>query len=231
MTRRLHPELLDELPADDPRARRARRDLRRLNVCMGNAGAMARALRRAVDPRAPRCILELGAGDGAFLLRVARRLAPAWQNVKVELLDWQRLLQAGTQAALARLGWQVEATQAEVFDWLGRPPGAPRDVLLANLFLHHFAEAQLTELLSAASRRAPVFAALEPRRARLPLACSRMVWLIGCGRVTRHDAPVSVRAGFAARELSALWPAGPGWSLHEGRAGLFGHLFVARRRT
>ena len=145
MTRRLAPELLDQLPADDPRARRARRDLRRLNVCMGNAGAMARALGRAVDRRAPRCILELGAGDGAFLLRVARRLAPAWQNVKVELLDWQRLLQAGTQAALARLGWQVEATQAEVFDWLQRPPGAPRDVLLANLFLHHFAEAQLTE--------------------------------------------------------------------------------------
>jgi SAM-dependent methyltransferase len=229
MTRRLHPELLDQLPSDDPRARRSRRDLQRLNLCMGNVGAMARALRRAFDGRAPRRILELGAGDGTFLLRVARRLAPAWANLKLELLDRQRLLQADTQAAIARLGWQVEGMQADVFDWLRRPPGAPRDALLANLFLHHFSEAQLTELLSAASRCAPLFAALEPRRARLALACSRMVWLIGCGRVTRHDAPVSVRAGFAARELSALWPAGPGWSLHEGRAGLFGHLFVARR--
>jgi hypothetical protein len=52
--------------------------------------------------------------------------------------------------------------------------------------------------------------------------------LIGCNAVTRHDAAASVRAGFAGRELSALWPARPGWRLREGRAGLFSHLFVAR---
>ncbi len=185
-------------------------------------------LRRAFDGEPPRRIVNLGAGDGTFLLRVARRLAADWQGLKVESLDRQRLLQAETRGAMARLGWQVETTQADLFEWLRRPAGAPCDAMLGNLFLHHFSEAQLRELLLAASRRARVFAALEPRRAPLPLACSRMVWLIGCGGVTRHDATVSVRAGFAARELSALWPAGPGWSLHERRAGLFGHLFVAR---
>ncbi len=44
MTRRLHPELLDELPPEDPRALRSRRDLQRLNVWMGNVGAMVRDL-------------------------------------------------------------------------------------------------------------------------------------------------------------------------------------------
>jgi len=231
MTRRLHPELLDQLPPDDPRALRSRRDLQRLNGWMGNVGAMARELHRAFEGRPPRRIVDLGGGDGTFLLGVARRLPADWQAVEVESLDRQPLLQADTREAMARLGWQVETTQADVFDWLRRPAGAPSDAMLGNLFLHHFSQAQLTELLSAASRRARVFAALEPRRAPLPLACSRMLWLIKCGGVTRHDAPVSVRAGFAGHELSALWTAGPSWSLRERRAGLFGHLFVARRRA
>jgi hypothetical protein len=102
--------------------------------------------------------------------------------------------------------------------------------MVANLFLHHFSAAQLVELLGGAARRARVFVALEPRRSGWALAVSRMIWLIGCNDVTRHDAPVSVRAGFAGRELSRLWPADAGWSLVERRAGPFSHLFVAQRR-
>jgi hypothetical protein len=97
------------------------------------------------------------------------------------------------------------------------------------LFLHHFSEAQLAGLFREAARRAGVFVAVEPRRSRFVLVFSRWVWLIGCGPVTRHDAPVSVRAGFAQDELSQLWPADGNWVLDEGPAGLFSHLFVARR--
>jgi hypothetical protein len=39
---------------------------------------------------------------------------------------------------------------------------------------------------------------------------------------------LSVRAGFSGRELSALWPKGD-WLLEERHAGLFSHLFTARR--
>jgi hypothetical protein len=47
--------------------------------------------------------------------------------------------------------------------------------------------------------------------------------------VTRHDAPASVRAGFAGLELSALWPNEGRWELHESTR-LFAHCFVARKR-
>jgi len=59
---------------------------------------------------------------------------------------------------------------------------------------------------------------------------SRLLRLIGCNRVTRHDAPISVRAGFTGQELSQLWPAGQGWLLEERPAGWFSHLFIAQRR-
>ena len=101
--------------------------------------------------------------------------------------------------------------------------------MTANLFLHHFPEAQLAELLRAAARLARVFIAVEPRRSARVLFFSRLLGLIGCNQVTRHDAPISVRAGFAGHELSRLWPAGQGWSLQERPAGWFSHLFIAQR--
>jgi len=72
--------------------------------------------------------------------------------------------------------------------------------------------------------------AVEPRRSAPALTCSRLLWAIGCNTVTRHDAVVSVGAGFAGRELAALWPSATPdhWDLAEESAGLFGHLFVAK---
>jgi hypothetical protein len=101
--------------------------------------------------------------------------------------------------------------------------------VITNLFLHHFEDARLAELLHIISRRAKLFIAIEPRRACWPLFCSRLLWIIGCNDVTRHDAAASVRAGFAGRELSALWPDRKNWRLTERRAGLFSHLFITQR--
>ena len=70
---------------------------------------------------------------------------------------------------------------------------------------------------------------IEPRRAAWPLFCCRWLWVIGCNAVTRHDARVSVRAGFSGRELSVLWPDKTNWQLDERHASLFSHLFVARK--
>jgi hypothetical protein len=64
----------------------------------------------------------------------------------------------------------------------------------------------------------------------LALQASRLLGLIGCNEVTRHDAVVSVRAGFVDQELSALWPERTRWHLQEEAAGLFSHCFVAQQR-
>src|SRR2546430_10100919 len=64
MDRQIEPEWLDELPADDARAIRSRRDLRRVNAWMGNARVIAAASREAFRDRPPKQIVDLGAGDG-----------------------------------------------------------------------------------------------------------------------------------------------------------------------
>ena len=228
MKRRVEPEWLDELPAEDPRAVASRRDLTRVNRIMGNAGILGRMILEASSGRSPRRVVELGAGDGRFLLDVARRLAPRWPGVSVGLLDRREAVHPETRAAFAALGWTVEVITADVFDWLEQSE-AQTDILVANLFLHHFQPGPLTKLLALAARRTKLLAACEPRRSAVALAASRLLGCIGYNDVTRHDAVVSVRAGFAGTELSGWWPVGSEWRLREEGARLFSHAFVATR--
>jgi hypothetical protein len=220
----VQPEILDTLPPDDPRALRSRRDLRRVNSCMGNDAIMAKAL-KGFFPGKPKQIVELGAGDGSFLLSVAQKTK--LPDVKATLLDRQKNVTAETLAAFSKHGWRAEVVIADVFDW----PESSVEIFVANLFLHHFENERLNELLRIICQRTKLFVAVEPRRAPLPLFFSRMLWAIGCNEVTQHDAAVSVRAGFSGEELSALWPDKQNWGLTERRAGLFSHLFVAQKNS
>ncbi|HSJ96547.1 MAG TPA: methyltransferase domain-containing protein [Myxococcota bacterium] len=225
MERVLEPEWLDELPASDARAAGSRADLRRLNAILGHAGILSRVLGRRLPPWGPPRIADLGAGDGRLLLAIARRLQrPGFAT----LVDLHPAVSADTVAAYTRLGWSVSILSRDAHEFLARTRLA-FDAVVANHFLHHFGQAPLERLLAAALGRTGLFVACEPRRARAALTASRLLWALGCNGVTRHDAVVSVRAGFRGGELSAAWPPGGKWWLEEREAGLFSHLFVAQR--
>lgn len=234
--RQVLPETLDHLDAQDPAAIRSRLDLRRIHRWMGTRATVTRAwqgLLPAAQPAGPLRLLELGAGDGSLMLAVARRLAPAWPDVELTLMDRQPVVDRATLAAYARLGWRVSHCTCDALDWAadaGTAAAAPRwDLAIANLFLHHFEGAHLRSLLAAIAARADRVIAVEPRRTGLALWASRAVGLIGANAVTRADAVLSVRAGFRGRELSVAWPgATSGWQLAEARAGLFSHCLVGQ---
>ena len=227
----VEPEWLDALPADDARAVRSRADLRVVNTWMRQAATMARALFHHSGGVAPARLIDLGAGDGTFMLRVAHKLAPRWRNVTAVLLDGQDIVTQRTLSGFSALQWRAEAVVADAFDFLAQTRRGNADVLTANLFLHHFDEDRLAKLMQEMARCASLVVACEPRRGPVALWASRMVGAIGCGAVTRHDAVVSVRAGFSGDELSRLWPCQGDWDLHEYRAWPFTHCFVARKRA
>lgn len=234
MQRILEPETLDHLAPDDPAAQRSRRDLRRVNRVMGARAILARAIER-VRPsmaagRVPR-ILELGCGDGRLMLDVARR-SGCWPRAEIDLLDRQPLVDAATIADYAAAGWLARPLSADVLDWAGEDAAAGRwDLVVANLFLHHFEGDALQRVLGGCATRADALVACEPRRSRFALAASHLVVFIGANAVTREDAVLSVRAGFSADELSSAWPDGRGWRLDEYDDGLFTHCFCAGRQA
>lgn len=229
LTRRCKREWLDHLAADDPSAIRSRADLRRVNRLMGAMTLMLTGLDRIAARSAPSRLIELGAGDGHFMLRLARQRARQWPGIEIILLDLRPSVSEATLDGLRQLGWRPRVLAIDVFDWLQQPEDAGNTIALANLFVHHFEDENLTRLLHGIAARARGCVFCEPRRSRLALAASHLLGFVGCNEVTRHDAVASVHAGFAGHELTTRWPNAQGWSVKETRAGLFSHRFVALR--
>ena len=180
------PELLDHLPADDPEALRSRRDLRRINLLMGNERWVCRTLRR-FPAEAGRGIVEIGAGDGLLCNKLAR-MFPHAAVVAYDLAPRPEDLDA-------RVEWQ----RGDIFEKDAPEAGA---VLVANLFLHHF-EGDSLLALGRWMRNFEVLIFNEPDRSRLPhlLGATLHPWI---NRVTRHDMHVSIDAGFTAGEIVRL---------------------------
>lgn len=231
LSRVVTPEILDALAEHDPRAQRSRRDLQRINRIIASRHHIVRALRGCTMTPGVQEILELGAGDGTLMLRLAAPLSSVWPHAHVTLLDQQNLVSAATRTALRETGWHVDVLVMNVMQWAAQPVAMLWDLVMVNLFLHHFHEEELQVLLRAIAQRTDRFVACEPRRGRIPLYASYLIGALGTNNVTRADAVTSVRAGFRAAELSALWPTDCGvWHLNEYAAGAFSHCFVAQRQ-
>jgi SAM-dependent methyltransferase len=190
------PEALDVgVPPEE--ALRSLADLRFVNRWLGNRGRFLHAvlpyLRSSARPR----LLDVGCGSGDVTVALQRalggRLAAA--AVDIKLLH----LQAAPRELLRVVG---DAR---------RLPFAPGtfDVVTASLFLHHFDQSALPDLLRglyALCRRALVVNDL--RRARVPYVFGKAVFpLLFQSRVSIEDGLISIRSSFREPELQAAFAA------------------------
>ncbi len=192
MNRVCEPEILDSLPFDHPDAVHNRRDLRLINLFMGNGTWFERVLPPLIRPgeRA----LELGAGVGELGLRLNRC------GLSLDGLDlWPR-------PALWPRGCEWLAEDLKTFS--GYDTYA---VVIGNLIFHQLTDAELAVLGAKLRRRARIIIACEPSRRRMS---QRMMTtfapLFGANHVTLHDAHVSIAAGFIGDELPLALGMDPG---------------------
>src|SRR5262249_37301821 len=148
-----------------------------------------------------------------FAARLAAALPRPEPGSRFTLVDRAGAADPRALERIAALGWRPRVVVADVFDWL--EDAEPHEAVVANLFLHHFESRDLARMFQAIAAKMAAFAACEPRRSSIALAGSRMLGAIGCNDVTRHDAVVSVRAGFRDGELTRLWPGDSRWTLAE----------------
>lgn len=159
-------------------------------------------------------------------MRHLRHLEP---GVEVVLVDQQDAVDPRVMVALETQGFRPRKVHDEASRGLRSLPSVPGTWVVSNLFLHHLDAVALEGLLGTIAEQAELCLACEPRRNRWSRLGAQLLWLLGANDVTRHDAVLSVQAGFRDRELSVLWPAERGWTLTERSAGLFSHLFLAQR--
>jgi len=213
MERTLEPELLDSLPHEDPAALHSRRDLRKINRLMRTEPWFVATLAARLRPGER--VLELGAGMG----ELGRRLIAA--GVQVDGLD-RRPRPAG---------WPAERSWHEV-DLLAFEGFGGYDAIIVSLMLHHFTGEQLGALGRRMRAGPRLICACEPARSRVNQIWFRILApFLGANHVTRHDAHVSIAAGFRGAELPrALGLAEPAWRTRC-RVGVFGgYRMIAVRR-
>lgn len=181
--RKLTPELLDELPPDDPAAMRSRKDLAFINGVMGNYRWIASRMDR------PGTWLEIGAGTGSLARHFSRR-----ESVRVKGVD------LAPRPGIWPNAWEWH--QGDLFEFFDNEVGEVEGVV-ANLFLHHFTDEQLRRLGSLISSSAGRLLFSEPARYELHRAQGRMGFPF-FNPVTRHDMMVSIEAGFREDELASI---------------------------
>ena len=189
------PELLDH--ASPEVARDNLRDLVRINRYLGGHAILQRMMADFVQPQDRFSMLDVGAASGDMAASLRRR----YPRAAITSLD--RKCVHLEEAAPPKL-----AGDAFLLPFAARS----FDFVFSSLFLHHFSDEQVVELLGnfrAVARRAVLAIDLE----RGPLAyyfIPATKWLFGWHDISLYDGPVSVRAAFKREELLAL----------AGRAGL-----------
>ncbi len=183
------PELLDEHDAPPADAERSLRDLRRINRYLGGVTTYRRLLKRF---RGLQSIVDLGAGTADLLESVPGEVLRVALDFKIDHLLYLR----NHSRARRVVG---DALQLPFRD-------GSADVVTSSHFFHHFTpcenETILRESLRVAKRGVAV---TDTRRHYVPLL---FVLLLGSlrifGRITRLDAPGSVRRGYTVEEARRI---------------------------
>lgn len=181
-------ELLDEHDAPRADMERSLRDLRRFNRYAGGIAIYRRLVRRF----APRSILDLGTGTSDLLESMPEVPLRIGLDFKIDHLLY---LRPGSRV-LRVVG---DAKQLPFRDGVV-------DVVTSAHFFHHFSpvenEGILTESLRVSKRGVCVN---DTRRHYAPLLFTLLLGVFRLvGRITRYDAPASVRQGYTTTEARAI---------------------------
>jgi ubiquinone/menaquinone biosynthesis C-methylase UbiE len=176
-------ELLDEHDAPRADVERSLRDLRRINRYLGGVAIY----RRLLDRFDPRVILDIGTGtsDNLDAVEVPLRIGLDFK------IDHLLYLRAGSRVRRV-VG---DATRLPFRD-------GSVDVVTSAHFLHHFSPDENVSILGEALRVARQGVAVnDTRRHWIPLWFVRLLGALRVfGRITRYDAPASVRQAYTADE-------------------------------
>jgi ubiquinone/menaquinone biosynthesis C-methylase UbiE len=181
------PELLDEHDAPVADMERSLRDLRRINRWLGGIAIYRRLLRRHGPARS---VLDLGAGTGDLLSSLGSGFRVAL-DFKID-----HLLRIDDRAIRRVVG---DAHALPFRD-------SAIDVVTSAHFFHHFSPEENAAILGEALRvvRRGVVVN-DTRRSWMPLAFVKLIsWLRLVGRITRFDAPASVRRGYVPEEVREI---------------------------
>ena len=220
-------ELLDG-PLDDPAALAGNlRDLRRINRLLGGAALSRRAVAALAGTATDLTILDIGTGAADIPVALIADAARHGRRVAVVATDSRPEVIAAARSARPGLD-RLAALRLETADGRALPyTDGSFDVVHASLVHHHLPPADATMLIremARVARRGVVVNDLS--RGRLAVVGARVLTaVLTRNRLTRHDAPLSVRRAYTIGEMRAF-VAVAGLRPVAEIVGLFGHRYA-----
>src|SRR2546425_2440502 len=194
MKRRPSLELLDSDAGTEREIAGSLRDLQMFNQWFGGVRTTEKLVRRALakNPGHSASLLEVAAGAGFVPAKIQKRLHPQL-DLTITFLDRARTHLNGSDRAVAG-------------DALALPfADNSFDLVSCNLFVHHLAPDELQRFAREALRVCRVaFLVNDVVRSPIHLALTYAGFPLYRSRITRNDAPASVRQAYTPAELSEL---------------------------
>lgn len=191
------PELLDSDAGSPSEVATTLGDLRRINRWFGGVGTTRAMVERVIEGSGARSlsILEVAAGSGDVPLQVRESLKARGVRLDVTLLD--------RAASHLKNG---HATRALVADALNLAvKDSSFDLVSSALFVHHLAPDQVVQFVNEALRVCRIAVLINDLiRHPLHLALVYAGTPLYRGRLTRHDAPASVRQAYTLNEMLTM---------------------------
>jgi ubiquinone/menaquinone biosynthesis C-methylase UbiE len=214
MRRVVIPELLDEDAGSAHEIATSLRDLRRINRWFGGISTTRSMLNRAAMmlPNGTFSLLDVGAGAGDIPIALHRDARRPSRSTEVTLLDRSPAHLTDNHFADAVLAGssKPETRNSAVRRVVGDATSLPFanssfDVVTCSLFAHHLEPAQFTAFAAEALRVCRIAVLVNDlRRNRLSLALVYAGFFLYRSRLTRHDAPASVRRAYSLDEMTAM---------------------------
>ncbi len=205
-------EIMDDPALEDQQHAAALCGLQRIHAVSGTLGRMWRPLKQllATQPDQQLRVMDVGCGDGLLLRQLyhcARRHGYTLQLVGCDFSA--RALELAEKAA----GRERVPLELQQIDVTRQALPAPVDVVINSLFLHHFDDGDVPQILQQFARAARRSVLIEDLlRSRLGLGlCWCGVRLLTRSPVVHVDGPLSVRAAFKMSEMRGLL-ARAGWT-------------------
>ncbi len=197
MKRVVTPELLDDDLGTAEEVRDSLLDLRGINRNFGGFASIRRLIERVAQryQKNSLAVLDVAGGTGDVVLTVAQDLTAKVQ-LRAAILDRALTHMNGTREKFSRIAG----------DALSLPfASASFDVVSCNLFLHHLEPEQVVVFFNEALRVARLAViASDLRRNRLHWIAAHIGKLKYRSRLTRHDAPVSIRRAYTIAEVRMM---------------------------
>jgi ubiquinone/menaquinone biosynthesis C-methylase UbiE len=195
MKRTVTPELLDTDTGSPAEISASLADLRMVNHWFGGAATMCDLVRNIARRTGRRelSLLDVGGASGDIAVRVARELGREGVRVGFVVLDRAAAHLNGTGRAVAGDALALPFREGS-FDLVG-----------SSLFTHHLEPGELVRFINDSLRVARVAALVNDlRRSPAHLALTYAGFALYRSRLTRHDAPASVRRAYTLEELREL---------------------------